>query len=144
MADKQVIKRAKYKSSVKDPGVAGVLKMLMLLHFMLKLEDRSLTNLLPLLTMNNLAGKKQNDELSYCKKTVGSELQTLHKQFVYGGILTEAEFWATRKMSSWEIQGLLLKPLSGQNRALDAAFAYYDADVQKRSGKSGERPNGSV
>ncbi|KAL0310912.1 UNVERIFIED_CONTAM: General transcription and DNA repair factor IIH subunit TFB1-3 [Sesamum angustifolium] len=109
---------------------------------------------------------------------------------------------ARRKMSSWGIQGLLLKPLSGQNRvlngltqnisstklhlgnnphesvldrlpkvtkeelmheikesvqsdsssllvhpmlqALDAAFAYYDADVQKRSGRSGERPNGSV
>lgn len=27
-------------------------------------------------------------------------------------------------------------------QALDAAFAHYDADVQKRSAKSGERPNG--
>lgn len=29
MADKQVIKRAKYKSAVKDPGVAGVLRMVL-------------------------------------------------------------------------------------------------------------------
>ncbi|KAL0407039.1 UNVERIFIED_CONTAM: General transcription and DNA repair factor IIH subunit TFB1-1 [Sesamum latifolium] len=36
---------------------------------------------------------------------------------------------------------LLVHPML---QALDAAFAYYDADVQKRSGKSGERPNGSV
>lgn len=29
-------------------------------------------------------------------------------------------------------------------QALDAAFAHYDADVQKRSAKSGERTNGFV
>ncbi|CAN4097143.1 unnamed protein product [Withania somnifera] len=34
---------------------------------------------------------------------------------------------------------LLVQPML---QALDAAFAHYDADVQKRSAKSGERPNG--
>lgn len=29
-------------------------------------------------------------------------------------------------------------------QALDAAFAHYDADMQKRSTRSGERPNGFV
>nr|XP_017251689.1 PREDICTED: probable RNA polymerase II transcription factor B subunit 1-1 [Daucus carota subsp. sativus] len=29
---------------------------------------------------------------------VDSELQKLHKEFVMGGVLTEAEFWATRKV----------------------------------------------
>lgn len=33
------------------------------------------------------------------KDIVYSELQKLHKQFVIGGILTETEFWATRKVS---------------------------------------------
>lgn len=28
-----------------------------------------------------------------------SELQKLHKQFVIGGVLTESEFWATRKVT---------------------------------------------
>jgi len=34
-----------------------------------------------------------------------SELAKLHKQFVFGGILTEAEFWATRKVciSQWSL-----------------------------------------
>ncbi|KAL3851091.1 hypothetical protein ACJIZ3_012973 [Penstemon smallii] len=36
---------------------------------------------------------------------------------------------------------LLVQPML---QALDAAFAYYDADVQKRSAKSGEKPNGFV
>ncbi|KAK4344483.1 hypothetical protein RND71_034659 [Anisodus tanguticus] len=36
---------------------------------------------------------------------------------------------------------LLVQPML---QALDAAFAHYDADVQKRSAKSGERPNGFV
>ncbi|XP_009758565.1 general transcription and DNA repair factor IIH subunit TFB1-1 [Nicotiana tabacum] len=34
---------------------------------------------------------------------------------------------------------LLVQPML---QALDAAFAHYDADIQKRSAKSGERPNG--
>ncbi|KAK6154504.1 hypothetical protein DH2020_008752 [Rehmannia glutinosa] len=36
---------------------------------------------------------------------------------------------------------LLVHPML---QALDAAFAHYDADVQRRSAKSGERPNGFV
>ncbi|CAK9180708.1 unnamed protein product [Ilex paraguariensis] len=36
---------------------------------------------------------------------------------------------------------LLVQPML---QALDAAFAHYDADIQKRSAKSGERPNGFV
>ncbi|KAL5577746.1 hypothetical protein UlMin_019445 [Ulmus minor] len=36
---------------------------------------------------------------------------------------------------------LLVRPM---HQALDAAFQYYDADQQKRSGKTGETPNGYV
>jgi hypothetical protein len=32
-----------------------------------------------------------------------SELQKLHKQFVLGNILTESEFWATRKVNFFTI-----------------------------------------
>lgn len=33
------------------------------------------------------------------KGTLRSELQKLHKQFVISGVLSEAEFWAARKVS---------------------------------------------
>ncbi|KAL0328596.1 UNVERIFIED_CONTAM: General transcription and DNA repair factor IIH subunit TFB1-1 [Sesamum calycinum] len=45
MADKQVIKRAKYKSSVKDPGVAGVLKMGMERFVFMPNDPKSTTKL---------------------------------------------------------------------------------------------------
>ena len=69
--------------------------------------------------MNNLAQQKWSVGLSCCKRTgmlvylfeiitrtliwiscFCSELQKLHKQFVMGGVLSETEFWATRKVSS--------------------------------------------
>lgn len=37
--------------------------------------------------------------LKELKSTCDSELQKLHKEFVISGILTESEFWATRKVS---------------------------------------------
>lgn len=36
---------------------------------------------------------------------IHSELQKLHKQFVIGGVLTESEFWATRKASYFTDDG---------------------------------------
>lgn len=45
----------------------------------------------------------------------GSELQKLHKQFVIGGILSEGEFWAARKVRNWNTFSvshvILLSPL---------------------------------
>ncbi|KAA8527109.1 hypothetical protein F0562_008662 [Nyssa sinensis] len=82
-----------------------------------------------------------------------SELQKLHMQFVIGSVLTEAEFWATRKMSDHHLMeikesvhldfrhqvSLLVQPML---QVLDAAFAHYDADLEERSAKSREIPNG--
>ncbi|KAL8505386.1 hypothetical protein ACS0TY_016572 [Phlomoides rotata] len=152
MADKQVIKRAKYKFTLKDPGVPGVLK-LNIERFIFMPNDQS-TRLN--VEFKNIKGHKFTKESaknallnltqkqggSYifqfdsfadrdvCREIVASaiafhaedetpinneqlsraeterrikllqensELQTLHKQLVFGGILTDAEFWATRK-----------------------------------------------
>ncbi|KAG8365185.1 hypothetical protein BUALT_Bualt18G0078100 [Buddleja alternifolia] len=163
MADKQVMKRAKYKSSVKDPGVAGVLKLnIERFVFMpndpkastkLNVEFRMITGhkftkegsskqaLLNLTqeqggnyifefdsfadrdvcrefvaaaiafhseagkaTTENSAALVNSEQLSRAETErrikllqENSELQRLHRQFVFGGILTDAEFWATRK-----------------------------------------------
>ncbi|KAL0407038.1 UNVERIFIED_CONTAM: General transcription and DNA repair factor IIH subunit TFB1-1 [Sesamum latifolium] len=215
MADKQVIKRAKYKSSVKDPGVAGVLKMSIERFVFMPNDPKSTTklnvdfrmikghkftkegsskqallnltqdqggnyifefdsfadrdvcrefvvclvkkeksgyavssdSLIPMLyhafeladfmpgsvavqnvcfmlalhtpnaiafhaeagrvvpdksapPVNNEQLSREETERRIKLLQENSELQTLHKQFVYGGILTEAEFWATRKFPS--------------------------------------------
>lgn len=163
MADGQVIKRAKYKSSVKDPGTPGVLTMTKEKFVFMPSDPRSSTklnvefrlikghkftkegsnkqallNLIQELGGNYIfefdsfldrdvcrefvavaiatsgdAGKAasdrstvplNNEQLSTTEMErrikllqVDSELQKLHKQFVIGGILTETEFWATRK-----------------------------------------------
>ncbi|KAH6795839.1 hypothetical protein C2S51_036825 [Perilla frutescens var. frutescens] len=165
MSDKQVIKRAKYKSSVKDPGTPGVLKLsLERMIFMpndpksgIKLNvefktikahkftkegssKQALLNLTQhqggnyIFDFDNFAERDvcrdfvakaiafhvegeggrtipensappvNNEQLSRAETErrikllqENSELQTLHKQFVFGGILTDDEFWATRK-----------------------------------------------
>ncbi|MCL7045103.1 hypothetical protein MKW94_008499 [Papaver nudicaule] len=48
-------------------------------------------------TMNDEQLRPQEMELRMKLLAENSELQKLHKQFVIGGVLTEAEFWATRK-----------------------------------------------
>ncbi|KAG5550937.1 hypothetical protein RHGRI_009381 [Rhododendron griersonianum] len=124
MVDGKVIKRAKHKSTIKDPGTPGILEMT---------EDRfiftphnpksspSLNVLFRLIKGHRFTkeGTKQAllnltheqggsyifefenfSDRNVCKEFVGHqccELQKLHKQFVLGGVLTEAEFWATRK-----------------------------------------------
>ncbi|EPS73151.1 hypothetical protein M569_01605, partial [Genlisea aurea] len=163
MADKQVVKRAKYKSTVKDPGVPGVIKMNMETIIFLPNDPKSAMKLK--VDCRLLKGHKFTKEGSSkqamlnltmeqggnyifefecfpdrdaCREFVAnaialhaepgksvaervdapatgeqlsraelerrikllqenSELQALHKQLVYGGILTEAEFWATRQ-----------------------------------------------
>uniref|UniRef100_A0A5B7AVC9 Putative RNA polymerase II transcription factor B subunit 1-1 isoform X1 n=1 Tax=Davidia involucrata TaxID=16924 RepID=A0A5B7AVC9_DAVIN len=163
MADGQVVKRAKYKTSVKDLGVPGVLKMAqdkfvfmpndpnssarLNVEFRLikgqkftkegshkqallnlsqdqggnyifefdKFSDRDVCRdfTARALAVSGEAGKAgsersavtlQDEQLSTAEMErrikllqEDSELQKLHKQFVIGGVLTEAEFWATRK-----------------------------------------------
>ncbi|XP_073039548.1 general transcription and DNA repair factor IIH subunit TFB1-1-like [Primulina eburnea] len=160
--DAEVMKRAKYKSSVKDPGVPGVLKLTMERFMFMPSDPKSsvrlnvefgmikghkftkegakqaLLNLTQdqggnyILEFDNFpdrdvcrdfvataiafhseAGGVTSDKSTASVGTEqlstsemecrikllqeNSELQRLHKQFVIGGILTEAEFWATRK-----------------------------------------------
>ncbi|XP_073272635.1 general transcription and DNA repair factor IIH subunit TFB1-1-like isoform X2 [Primulina huaijiensis] len=160
--DSEVMKRAKYKSSVKDPGVPGVLKLTMERFMFMPSDPKSsarlnvefgmikghkftkegakqaLLNLTQdqggnyILEFDNFpdrdvcrdfvataiafhseAGGVTSDKSAApvgteqlstsemeCRIKLlqeNSELQRLHKQFVIGGILTEAEFWATRK-----------------------------------------------
>ncbi|XAR56833.1 hypothetical protein NMG60_11037454 [Bertholletia excelsa] len=163
MTDRRVTKRAKYKSSVKDPGIPGVLQMteerlvftpnnpksasglnvkfksikghkftkegshkqalLNLTHdqggsYIFEFETFSDRDICKdfvgrAISMAGEAGKTSsatpavtpnNEQLSTAEMErrikllqEDSELQKLHKQFVIGGILTEAEFWATRK-----------------------------------------------
>ncbi|GAB4850692.1 General transcription and DNA repair factor IIH subunit TFB1-1 [Ancistrocladus abbreviatus] len=163
MADGQrVVMRCKYKTSVKDPGIPGVLKLTedkflfmpndptssaklqvgfrtikghrftkegvnkqALLNLMQegggymfefeKFSERDVCRdfvgkaLAKYIDVNKAvsegsASKLNNEQLSTAEmerrmKLLGedSELQKLHKQFVIGGILSEAEFWATRK-----------------------------------------------
>ncbi|KAJ7963500.1 BSD transcription factor [Quillaja saponaria] len=155
MSTGQVIKRAKYKTSVKDPGTPGVLKMTenkivfrpndpssgtkldMEFRFIEKHKiTKEGSNKPPWLNLTNSQGQsyifefESFPDLHVCREFVGnalaksedapkvvsdeqlstadlqrrikllqedSELQKLHKQFVIGGVLTESEFWATRK-----------------------------------------------
>ncbi|KAM7499049.1 hypothetical protein LguiA_023463 [Lonicera macranthoides] len=163
MADGQVVKRAKFKSSVKDPGVPGVLKMMREKFVFMPNDPRSSSRLnvefrlikghkftkegsskQALLNLTQDQGGNfifEFDNFSdrdACREFVAtaiaisgesgragsersavplhdeqlstaemerrikllqedSELQKLHKQFVIGGVLSEAEFWATRK-----------------------------------------------
>lgn len=161
MTDAQVVKRAKYKSSVKDPGVRGILKMTReRFVFMpndpsssikLNVEFRLIkghksskegSNRPALLNLTQDQGNyifefENFSDRELCRDFVAkaitssgegggpasekaaplsdeqlssaemerrikllqedSELQKLHKQFVMGGVLSETEFWATRK-----------------------------------------------
>ncbi|KAI3686158.1 hypothetical protein L1987_79831 [Smallanthus sonchifolius] len=161
MTDAQVVKRAKYKSSVKDPGVRGILKMTReRFVFMpndpssamkLNVEFRFIkghksskegSNRPALLNLTQDQGNyifefENFSDRELCRDFVAkaitssgevggptsekavplkdeqlssaemerrikllqedSELQKLHKQFVIGGVLSETEFWATRK-----------------------------------------------
>ncbi|KVH99257.1 BSD-like protein [Cynara cardunculus var. scolymus] len=133
MTDAQIVKRAKYKSSVKDPGVRGILKMTRE-RFVFMPNDPSL----PIRLNGNYIFEFENfSDRELCRDFVAkaitssgevggptsekavplkdeqlssaemerrikllqedSELQKLHKQFVIGGVLSETEFWATRK-----------------------------------------------
>ncbi|XVE79124.1 hypothetical protein DITRI_Ditri14bG0032900 [Diplodiscus trichospermus] len=159
MANGHVTKRAKYKTTIKDPGTPGTLRMtvekiLFVPHNpksagKLDVEFRFIkgqkhtkegSNKPPWLNLsNNQNGSyifefENYSDLQDCRDFVGkvlaksgdvsekptvtypdeqlsaaemelrikllredSELQKLHKQFVLSGVLTEAEFWATRK-----------------------------------------------
>ncbi|KAJ9568053.1 hypothetical protein OSB04_004019 [Centaurea solstitialis] len=161
MTDAQVVKRAKYKSSVKDPGVRGILKMTRerfvfmpndpTLPVRLNVEFRLIkghksskegSNRPALLNLTQDQGNyifefENFSDRELCRDFVAkaitssgevggptsekavplkdeqlssaemerrikllqedSELQKLHKQFVIGGVLSETEFWATRK-----------------------------------------------
>ncbi|KAI3673906.1 hypothetical protein L6452_40036 [Arctium lappa] len=161
MTDAQVVKRAKYKSSVKDPGVRGILKMTRerfvfmpndpSLPIRLNVEFRLIkghksskegSNRPALLNLTQDQGNyifefENFSDRELCRDFVAkaitssgevggptsekavplkdeqlssaemerrikllqedSELQKLHKQFVIGGVLSETEFWATRK-----------------------------------------------
>ncbi|KAK1399171.1 putative RNA polymerase II transcription factor B subunit 1-1 [Heracleum sosnowskyi] len=163
MAERQVIKRAKYKSSIKDPGTPGVLTMRREKFEFMPSDPRSLIKLnvefrfiighkfskeapnkkallnltqdkgesyifefdsfpdrdacrdfvamaiAPPINAGKAASEKttvppSSEQLSTAEMDrrikllqVDSELQKLHKEFVMGGVLTEAEFWATRK-----------------------------------------------
>ncbi|XP_076934265.1 general transcription and DNA repair factor IIH subunit TFB1-1-like [Bidens hawaiensis] len=161
MTDAQVVKRAKYKSSVKDPGVRGILKMTrerfvfmpndpsssMKLNVEFRLikghksskeganrpallnltqeqgnyifefenfSDREICRdfVAKAITMSGEGGGPTSEKANPLKDEQlssaemerrikllqsDSELQQLHKQFVIGGVLSETEFWATRK-----------------------------------------------
>ncbi|KAG8488662.1 hypothetical protein CXB51_016727 [Gossypium anomalum] len=159
MASAHVTKRAKYKTTIKDPGTPGTLRMtfekiLFVPHNpksagKLDVEFRYIkgqkhtkegSNKPPWLNLtNNQNGSfifefENYSDLQECRDFVGkvlakggevsekptvaypdeqlsaaemelrikllqedSELQKLHKQFVLSGVLTETEFWATRK-----------------------------------------------
>ncbi|XP_024976082.1 general transcription and DNA repair factor IIH subunit TFB1-1-like isoform X1 [Cynara cardunculus var. scolymus] len=161
MTDAQIVKRAKYKSSVKDPGVRGILKMTRerfvfmpndpSLPIRLNVEFRLIkghksskegSNRPALLNLTQDQGNyifefENFSDRELCRDFVAkaitssgevggptsekavplkdeqlssaemerrikllqedSELQKLHKQFVIGGVLSETEFWATRK-----------------------------------------------
>ncbi|GKV44561.1 hypothetical protein SLEP1_g51730 [Rubroshorea leprosula] len=159
----QLAKKAKYKTTIKDPGTPGMLRMT-LEKFMFTPQNPKSANKVDM-EFRFIKGQKHTKEdptkekpppallnltdrqggsyifqfdnfsdLQHCRDFVGkvlsksgevserptvtcadeqlstaemelrmkllqedSELQKLHRQFVIGGILTEAEFWATRK-----------------------------------------------
>ncbi|XP_021887908.1 probable RNA polymerase II transcription factor B subunit 1-1 [Carica papaya] len=159
MATRPVEKRVKYKTSVKDSGTPGFLRMREEMFIFIPNDPRSTTKLKvqlqtikgqkhtkegsnkpPWLNLSNKQGGsyifefENYSDLQVCRDFVGkvlakgedtyekptitshdeqlsaaemelrikllrenSELQKLHKQFVISGVLTEAEFWATRK-----------------------------------------------
>ncbi|KAL7615868.1 general transcription and DNA repair factor IIH subunit TFB1-3 [Lactuca sativa] len=160
MMETQVVKRAKYKSSVKDPGVRGTLKMTrerfvfmpndpsssirLNVEFRLikghksskegsnrpallnltqdqgnyifefeNFSDRELCRdfVAKAITFYGEGGSEKAVPLPHKDEQLSSaemerrikllqedsELQKLHKQFVMGGVLSETEFWATRK-----------------------------------------------
>ncbi|KAK3009631.1 hypothetical protein RJ639_015170 [Escallonia herrerae] len=80
-----------------------------------------------------------------CGQTEGCHVKNLSK--ATGNILSKCHDPASttdlkESQSDFRHQvSLLVQPML---QALDAAFAHYDADLQKRSAKSGERPNGLV
>ncbi|KFK27796.1 hypothetical protein AALP_AA8G430700 [Arabis alpina] len=159
MAGLQVEKRVKYKSSVKDPGTPGLLRIEVMLLFVpedpksdskLKVQTQNIksqkytkegSNKPPWLNLTNKQGRshifefENYQDMHSCRDFItkalakceeepkkpavstssaeqlsiadfelrfkllreNSELQRLHKQFVESKVLTEDEFWATRK-----------------------------------------------
>ncbi|XWS73786.1 hypothetical protein CRYUN_Cryun02cG0159300 [Craigia yunnanensis] len=159
MASRHVAKRAKYKTTIKDPGTPGTVRMTLEKILFVPHNPKSAgkldvefqfikgqkhtkegSNKPPWLNLtNNQNGRfifefENYSDLHDCRDFVGkvlaksgevsekptvtspdeqlgaaemelrikllqedSELQKLHKQFVLSGVLTEAEFWATRK-----------------------------------------------
>ncbi|XWS28470.1 hypothetical protein CRYUN_Cryun25bG0072400 [Craigia yunnanensis] len=159
MASVHVTKQAKYKTTTKDPGTPGTLRMTLEKILFVPHNPKSAgkldaefrfikgqkhtkegSNKLPWLNLSNNQNRsfifefENYSDLQDCRDFVGkvlaksgevsekptvtypdeqlsaaemelrikllredSELQKLHKQFVLTGVLTEAEFWATRK-----------------------------------------------
>ncbi|XP_014514406.1 probable RNA polymerase II transcription factor B subunit 1-1 [Vigna radiata var. radiata] len=156
MSSGQVVKRVKYKATVKDPGTPGVLRLTQE-KFVFKPNDPTSNNKLdvefrfikshkhtkegsgkpPWLNLTHAQGSyifelESFSDLHVCRELVGialskhvqgeatkviseeqlssaemtlrikllqedSKLQTLHKELVASGKLTESEFWATKK-----------------------------------------------
>ncbi|KAG4919481.1 hypothetical protein JHK85_057762 [Glycine max] len=116
MSSRQVVKRAKYKTTVKDPGTPGVLKLTQD-KFVFKPNDpTSKTKLdVEFRFIQGVALNKQvpgeatkvisEEQLSPAEMALkikllqeDSKLQRLHKELVASGKLTESEFWATKKI----------------------------------------------
>ncbi|PON47237.1 NIM1-interacting TFIIH subunit [Parasponia andersonii] len=111
MSTGQVTKRAKYKTSVKDPGTPGLLRMnerklsfsphdpasatkldVEFIHIKGHKHTKEGSNKPPWLNLPHDQGGSYIFEFESF-----ADLHKLHKQFVIGGVLTELEFWATRK-----------------------------------------------
>ncbi|OVA05707.1 BSD [Macleaya cordata] len=60
-------------------------------------QDANVASEKPTITVHDEQLSAEEMELRMKLLRDNSELQKLHKQFVIGGVLTEAEFWATRK-----------------------------------------------
>ncbi|KAK6947141.1 BSD domain [Dillenia turbinata] len=118
MVSEQVVMRAKYKTSVNDPGLHGVLIMTeekcvfmpndttstVKVDFAFKsVKGHKFTKEAPnkqaLLNLTHDAAPVEVIFLSFLHfkiETFAENLRKLHKQFVISGVLTEAEFWAAR------------------------------------------------
>ncbi|KAG5152412.1 hypothetical protein JHK84_028884 [Glycine max] len=115
MSSRQVVKRAKYKTTVKDPGTPGVLKLTQD-RFVFKPNDPTSKTKLDVefrfiqgFALNrNVPGEAtkviSEEQLSPAEMALrikllqeDSKLQRLHKELVASGKLTESEFWATKK-----------------------------------------------
>ncbi|KAL6134023.1 hypothetical protein ACLB2K_066256 [Fragaria x ananassa] len=103
----QVIKRAKYKASIKDPGAPGLVTFCYSFHVCYissanALEAAKGSSATTIFSASSSAYEQFSTaelELRMKLMQVDGKLQKLHKQFVGSGVLTESEFWATRKMN---------------------------------------------